>query len=311
VRPVCPIASIAPDRDTFQRPRTGPRGPKDTKQAWHDSAVDQEARYDRIAEGYARWWAPVHRPATLGLLDEIAPAVDAGARTILDIGCGTGALLAALVTRWPHLTVIGVDVSAGMLGVAERELSTLPAGVRSRISLRQGSADHLPVAEGTADIAVSAFVYQLVPSRHRALLEARRALSPGGVVAYVTWLAGGRFAADDAYDAALEAAGLEPEDRDAGHDEPERPSTLAAQLRRAGFAGAIARTGELDHQFTPQGYLAFVARFDDEDRFASLAAHDREALEADLLARLDALGQDRLRMRLPIAYVRGRRSKRA
>ena len=30
--------------------------------------TDQEARYDRIAEGYAAWWAPVHRPGTLGLL---------------------------------------------------------------------------------------------------------------------------------------------------------------------------------------------------------------------------------------------------
>ena len=32
----------------------------------------QEARYDRIAEGYAEWWSPVHRPATLRLLDVLA-----------------------------------------------------------------------------------------------------------------------------------------------------------------------------------------------------------------------------------------------
>ena len=41
--------------------------------------TDEEARYDRIAEGYAQWWSPVHRPATLALLDEIEPAVAAGA----------------------------------------------------------------------------------------------------------------------------------------------------------------------------------------------------------------------------------------
>ena len=39
---------------------------------WHDRRMtDQEARYDRIAEGYAAWWSPVHRPGTLGLLDEV------------------------------------------------------------------------------------------------------------------------------------------------------------------------------------------------------------------------------------------------
>ncbi len=117
--------------------------------------VDQEPRYDRIAEGYARWWAPVHRPATLALLDEIAPVLDGDGdgTTLLDIGCGTGALLAEVVTRWPHVRVTGVDASAGMLAVAERNLRSLPARARGRIDLLQGTADRLPLADGSVDIA--------------------------------------------------------------------------------------------------------------------------------------------------------------
>ncbi len=272
--------------------------------------VDQEPRYDRIAEAYARWWSPVHRPSTLALLDEVAPAVAVGARTIVDIGCGTGAFLAAAVTRWPHVRAVGVDLSAGMLEVAERELAVLAGEARSRISLRQGAADHLPLAAGSVDVATSAFVYQLVPSRPRALREVRRILRPGGTIAYVTWLAGGRFPADDVYDQALDDAGLELDDRSAGQDDPEHAGVLAAQLRRAGFAGVTTREDDLDHQFTPEGYLAFMARFDDEDRFASLAPARRAALEADVLARLRALDPDGLRMRLPVAYVAGRRSAR-
>jgi ubiquinone/menaquinone biosynthesis C-methylase UbiE len=271
---------------------------------------EHEARYDRIAEAYARWWAPVHRPATLALLDEIAAAIDGGARTVLDIGCGTGAFLAAVVTRWPDVHALGVDVSDGMLQVADRELTALPGAARARIELRQGAADRLPVADGSVDVATSAFVYQLVPNRHGALLDVRRVLRPGGTLGFVTWLSGGRFGADEAYDGALMAAGLEPETHAADRDEPDHAATLAAQLRRAGFAGATARESELEHVFTPEEYLSFVARFDDADRFATLDLPCRQALETDLRARLHAMDADGLRMRLRVAYVRGRRTAR-
>jgi SAM-dependent methyltransferase len=272
--------------------------------------TDQEARYDRIAEGYAQWWAPVHRPATLALLDEIAPAVTGGATRILDVGCGTGALAAAAVERWPGVRVTGVDASTGMLAVATRELGLLPDAARDRVSLVRATADRLPFVDGAFDIVVTAFVLQLVPSRYRALREARRVLAPGGVLAHATWLDGGSFPADDAYADALAAAGLAPRDAGGAHDEPRSPDEAGAQLRRAGFTGVTARRGEVDHRFTPEGFLAFLACFDDEELFATLEPAAREELEADLLARLRTLPPDGLRMRLPIAIAAGRRSTR-
>jgi ubiquinone/menaquinone biosynthesis C-methylase UbiE len=272
--------------------------------------TDQEARYDRIAEGYARWWAPVHRPATLALLDEIGPAVAAGATRILDVGCGTGALAAAAVGRWPDVRVTGVDASAGMLAVAAREQKALDGSIRDRVSLVQATADRLPLSDGDFDVVVTAFVLQLVPSRYRALREARRVLAPGGTLAHATWLAGGSFPADDAYADALIAAGLEPRDGGGVHDEPRSPAEAAAQLRRAGFSGVTSRRSEVDHRYTPEGFLGFLACFDDEELFATLEPAARVALEADLLARLRALPPDGLRMRLPIAVVMGRRSTR-
>ncbi len=220
--------------------------------------IDQEARYDRIAEGYAEWWSPVHRPGTLGLLDEIEDAVTGGATRILDVGCGTGALATAIVRRWPGVRVTGVDLSTGMLAIAAREVGASPA------------------AE---------------------------------TLAFVTWLAGGWLAADEAYDDALIAAGLEPR-ASGGHGDPATPEAAAAQVRRAGLAGVRAREGTVTHRYTPERYVAFVTRFDDEDLFASLEPDSRAALEADLLARLRALPPGGLDLRLPIVYATGRRSAR-
>lgn len=271
--------------------------------------TDQETRYDRIADGYATWWSPVHRSATLKLLDEVDADVGAGPAAVLDVGCGTGALAAAAVVRWPAAMVDALDASTGMLRLAERERANLPAQAAARLRLGHGYADRLPFEDGTFDVAVSAFVLQLVPSRHRALREMRRVLRPGGRLAYVTWLPGGPpFAADDTFDAALESAGLEPRAHGAGHDEPASPAAVEAGLRRAGFTGARARASELVHRFTPEGYLEFLARFDEEDRFATLDPGARATLEADLLRRLRALPPDGLQLVLPIVYASARRA---
>jgi len=195
--------------------------------------TDQEARYDRIAEGYAACWAPIHRAKTLELLDVIEPAVAAGARRVLDVGCGTGALLAAAVARWPEVRMTGVDASAGMLEVANRELGGLAAAQRDRIELVQAMADRLPFEDGAFDVAATAFVLQLVPSGHRALREMRRVLRPGGTIATLTWLAGGPgLGADDVYDDALEAFGYETRSNGGPDDDPPDPWSTTGPRRR-------------------------------------------------------------------------------
>ncbi len=270
---------------------------------------EEEARYDRIAEAYAEWWAPVHRPATLRLLDEIGDDVAGGARRLLDVGCGTGTLAGAAAARWPGVEVDGVDASSGMIAIAERTIASAPASERARLRFHRAPADALPFADGAFDVVLTSFVLQLVPSRHRALREARRVLRPAGRVAVVTWMRGGEpFPADAAYDEALIAAGLEPREPGGGHDDFDSPAHAGSVLRHAGYGGVTAHAATLEHEFTPESYLAFVARFDDEDLFTTLDADARGALEADLLARLRALPDSGLRMSLPIVYATGVRT---
>ena len=264
----------------------------------------QESRYDRIAEGYATYWSPVHRAATLQLLNDVAPDAVAGRARVLDVGCGTGAMSVEAARRWPEAEIEATDISAGMLAVAARTVAGAGAA-GGRVHLTRAPADRLPFPDGSFDLALTAFVLQLVPSRPGALREMRRVLRRGGRLAYVGWLAGELpFAADGAWDDALDAAGIERESP-GGHDDLATPNVAANQLRAAGLSRVRAREDRLVHQFTPEGYASFVTQFDDGDLVLGLEPAVRAALTADLLERLRRLAPDELRLELPIVYASG------
>jgi ubiquinone/menaquinone biosynthesis C-methylase UbiE len=269
---------------------------------------DVRARYDDIAEGYLVHWAPVIRHDGEGILDAVAPALDAGARRLVDIGTGSGTLAIAALRRWPGLRATGVDPSSEMLAMAGREAaSRLGSAGAARFDVVQAPADRLPFPEGAFDVAVSSFVLQLVPDRSAALTEARRVLSPGGTLGWITWLRGERrFAGDEVADDVLEEFGFEPPEPDGRSGDPASVAAAAAATRRAGFRQVRAWAGELAHRWTPEAFLAFLTRFDQASSFDELAPDERRRLEARLLERLGALSQDELTYRLPTVSVMGR-----
>jgi ubiquinone/menaquinone biosynthesis C-methylase UbiE len=269
--------------------------------------TEQAERYDRIAAGYARWWAPIIAPAALGVLDEIADAIDAGATRILDIGTGTGTLSIALLRRWPQVRVTAIDASAGMIEMAGAEADRLLSPEeRARLELRVAFADDLPLDAGSIDAAVSSFVLQLVPNRFRALREANRVLASRGRLAYVTWLADNRaFAPDADFDDALDEVGIgarEWEDRPG-----DVPSVARAigQMRRARFAGVRASAGLLEHPFDVEGYLRFMTEFDEEDLVTEMELEVRRRFEVSLRRRLEARPARELTLRLPTVTTTG------
>jgi ubiquinone/menaquinone biosynthesis C-methylase UbiE len=274
--------------------------------------TDQAERYDRIAAGYARWWAPVLAPAVLQLLDEVEPTL-AGTEHVIDIGTGTGQLGLAALERWPGVSMVGADASAGMRAMADAEADRRLAGSdRARFTSIVAMADRLPVPDRTFDAAVSSFVYQLVPNRARALREARRALRPGGRLSYVSWLDGdpvGGFLADAIFDEVLDEFEFDPPDGDDRTGDIPSVARAAAELRRAGFSDVTAREGMLAHRFTVDGYVAFLTEFDEETMFAALDADLRERVLTTLRARLSGLTPEQLTMQARIVFASGVRSR--
>ena len=92
---------------------------------------------------------------------------------VLDVGCGTGWFAAGLQRARPDLTVLGLDLSAGMLSKARA------AGAGDLV---QGDGTGLPFADATFDVVVGRGVLHHLPDPLSALIEWRRVMRPDGAV---------------------------------------------------------------------------------------------------------------------------------
>jgi SAM-dependent methyltransferase len=271
--------------------------------------TEQAERYDQIAEGYARWWAPVLAPAVDRLIDHLGEFVDDGATRVIDVGTGTGQFALGAVERWPSLSVVGVDASREMCAKADDEADRRLAGAaRARFRTEVAFADRLPFGAASFDLAASSFVLQLVPNRHRALREIHRVLRPGAVFGSVTWLVGGRaFEPDRIFDDLLDELGIESGDPDPRSGDFKSADRASKELRRAGFRAVDASTAELEHRYTVDGYIGFMTEFDEASLFEDLTPGERARLVGGLRDRLARLPVASMTMRFPIVYAMGHR----
>jgi ubiquinone/menaquinone biosynthesis C-methylase UbiE len=145
--------------------------------------------YERILVG------PLFRPWAEVLLDRVRPT--AGER-VLDIACGTGIVARLARERvGPAGTVVGVDVSPGMLDIA--------TAVAPAITWLQGSALDLPVPDDSRfDVVLCQQGLQFFPDRPLAAQQMRRVLAPGGRLGVATWRPSGEIPMIDALQAVAE-----------------------------------------------------------------------------------------------------------
>lgn len=163
----------------------------------------------------------------------------------LDVGTGTGDFALALLARSPRsAAVTGVDLSAGMLAVAERRAGRAAVGPRYERLI--ASVESLPFDDETFDVAMAGFVIRNVGDIPKGLREMRRVLKRGGRAVILDLhtprnpavrrlyrgfsFVAPRLAAALGSDA--EAYRYLPRSIEAFHD----PETLAELLRNAGFS---------------------------------------------------------------------------
>ena len=103
-------------------------------------------RFDELAPTWDTRIGPHHLTALAAALEGL-PAP----RHVLDLGTGTGVAAQSLARRYPEAEVVGVDLSAGMLEVAEAQL---PDELRGRVRYQQADASSLPFADEAFELVV-------------------------------------------------------------------------------------------------------------------------------------------------------------
>jgi ubiquinone/menaquinone biosynthesis C-methylase UbiE len=100
----------------------------------------------------------------------------------LDVGCGTGRLLATLHGAWPGMKLTGVDLSAPYLAEARRLI-----GRTARVKLDEAAAEALTFDDASLDLVVSSFLLHELPKeiRTQVMAEMARVLKPDGLVVIV------------------------------------------------------------------------------------------------------------------------------
>jgi len=100
----------------------------------------------------------------------------------LDVGCGTGRLLAFLHEAWPGMRWTGIDLSRPYLEEARRLI-----GRTARVKLTEAAAEKLPFDDASLDLVVSSFLLHELPAdvRTTAVAEMTRVVKPEGLVVIV------------------------------------------------------------------------------------------------------------------------------
>lgn len=100
---------------------------------------------------------------------------------ILDVGCGTGALVKTIVGMTRKSEIVGVDPAQSFVDYARTQFDD------PRIAFQVGDAMQLPFPSAYFDQTLSLLVMMFVPQPEKAANEMRRVTHQGGTVSACTW----------------------------------------------------------------------------------------------------------------------------
>ncbi len=156
------------------------------------SAVDpkqyiekQKQDWNRVAPAWEKWDQHLDHNMSFISYRLIGDLRLRTGQDVLDLGCGTGnpsILISRIVGD--KGSVVGLDLSEGMLAVARRKADELGL---SNVRFMAEDVSTLPFEEDSFDAVISRFCLMFLPDIPSTVKEITRVLRPGGYVAAAVW----------------------------------------------------------------------------------------------------------------------------
>jgi SAM-dependent methyltransferase len=253
---------------------------------WYEQYVGRWSR--RVAVGFLSWLAP-----RAGLAWG-------------DVGCGTGALAAAVLAQHRPATVWGIDASPDFVREAGRALAD------PRVRIEVGDATRLPWPTDSLDAVVSGLVLNFIPDQAAMVRELARVARPGGTVALYVWdYADGMQMIRWFWDAAAEVDPASGALDEAVRFPVCRPEPLRALFERAGLRGVDVTAIDVPTSFDgfDDFWTPFLGKTGPAPAYlASLDEERRARVRERLRARLSPAPSGRVELTARAWAVRGARA---
>jgi len=93
--------------------------------------------------------------------------------TVLDLGCGTGEVMQAIILEAPDTKIYGIDISENMVRKAKEKL-------KNNASINVGDSEHLPYEDEMFDVVYCNDSFHHYPNPKTVMAEVSRVLKPRG-----------------------------------------------------------------------------------------------------------------------------------
>jgi tRNA (cmo5U34)-methyltransferase len=112
------------------------------------------------------------------------------ARSIVELGCGTGNLSLELLAKFPGCSLSFVDASAEMVALTRSRINRAISSATPRVAFRVERFEELDLPEGSVDVVVSSISLHHVEDKARLYARVRSFLNLGGRFCFADQLRG-------------------------------------------------------------------------------------------------------------------------
>lgn len=181
---------------------------------------------------------PVQQRVVAQLLERIAAQGKVEQGALLDIGCGTGRLLAGVMEQNPHCLPVGLDLAGSMLGQAR-------ARTGDKALLVQAAAEQLPFQNQSFNLVVSSSTFQWCAALESCFGEVHRCLQQNGRFFFALFGDGTFHELKDSWREARLSCGFDPESASDGTHRFHSAEQVRAALENRQFRNlSVAATVE-------------------------------------------------------------------